>query len=174
MILAHVKINDVVLCLSYKGRGDRNIEDVHDFVFRLPVLEYRNKTWSNLELALRLKKDVIKALISHTPAILGNKFSHPRPTKQQQQRLRELASSSQVLPSTEVSITRGLASRDSGAGFSGSSMHQSLSSGTYPLEQSVSQSSSTMSSREPSIIISEAQSARDVDYQSREVCFNFT
>ncbi|EER25254.1 hypothetical protein CPC735_018580 [Coccidioides posadasii C735 delta SOWgp] len=103
MILTHVKINDVVLCLSYKGRGERNIEDVHDFVFRLPVLEYRNKTWSNLDLALRLKKDAIKALISHAPAILGNKFSHNRPNKQQQMRLRELASSKQVFASDSIS-----------------------------------------------------------------------
>ncbi|KAL8999354.1 MAG: hypothetical protein Q9169_001780 [Polycauliona sp. 2 TL-2023] len=91
MTLAYVKIPSVVLCLSYKGRGERNIEDVHNFVFRMPVLEYRNKTWSNLDLALRLKKDVIKALISHTGAIIGNKFSHHRPSKYQQSRLRELA-----------------------------------------------------------------------------------
>jgi hypothetical protein len=32
MTLAYVKIPSVVLCLSYKGKGDRNIEDVHDFV----------------------------------------------------------------------------------------------------------------------------------------------
>jgi hypothetical protein len=161
MILAHAKINDVVLCMSYKGRGDRNIEDVHDFVFRLPVLEYRNKTWSNLELALRLKKDVIKALISHAPAILGNKFSHPRPTKQQQQRLRELATSSQILPTS-----------GSTAGSSiHSSMRQSLgSSGMYPLDQSVSHSSSTFSSREPSIMVSEAPDTREEDSASREVC----
>jgi hypothetical protein len=161
MILAHAKINDVVLCMSYKGRGDRNIEDVHDFVFRLPVLEYRNKTWSNLELALRLKKDVIKALISHAPAILGNKFSHPRPTKQQQQRLRELATSSQILATSE-----------STAGSSiHSSMRQSLgSSGMYPLDQSVSHSSSTFSSREPSIMVPETPDTREEDSASREVC----
>ncbi|KAM5439176.1 Protein SABRE [Microsporum canis] len=105
MILTHVKINDVVLCLSYKGKGERNIEDIHDFVFRLPVLEYRNKSWSNLDLALRLKKDAIKALISHAPAILGNKFSHHRPTKQQQKRLRELASSSQLLDGQSILST---------------------------------------------------------------------
>ncbi|KAL8697492.1 MAG: hypothetical protein Q9224_002283 [Gallowayella concinna] len=97
MTLAYVKIPSVVLCLSYKGRGERNIEDVHNFVFRMPVLEYRNKTWSNLDLALRLKKDVIKALISHTGAIIGNKFSHHRPSKQA--RLRDIASSSSLLPS---------------------------------------------------------------------------
>ena len=99
MTLAYVKIPSVVLCLSYKGRGERNIEDVHNFVFRMPVLEYRNKTWSNLDLALRLKKDVIRALISHTGAIIGNKFHH-RPSKQQQTRLREIANSSSLLPNT--------------------------------------------------------------------------
>lgn len=102
MTLAYVKIPSVVLCLSYKGKGERNIEDVHNFVFRMPVLEYRNKTWSNLDLALRLKKDVIRALISHTGAIIGNKFSHHRPNKQQQNRLRELANSSTRLPTTST------------------------------------------------------------------------
>lgn len=103
MILTHVKVSDVVLCLSYKGKGGRNIEDVHNFVFRMPVLEYRNKTWSNLDLALRLKKDVIKALISHAPAILGNKFHH-RPTKQQQMHFRELATNSQVLNGSSTNL----------------------------------------------------------------------
>ncbi|KAI5307209.1 hypothetical protein KEM56_002773 [Ascosphaera pollenicola] len=104
MILTHVKVSDVVLCLSYKGKGGRNIEDVHNFVFRMPVLEYRNKTWSNLELALRLKKDVMKALISHAPAILGNKFHH-RPTKQQQMHFRELATNSQVLNGSSTNLS---------------------------------------------------------------------
>ncbi|KAB8296060.1 hypothetical protein EYC80_008867 [Monilinia laxa] len=97
MTLAYVKIPSVVLCLSYKGKGERNLEDVHDFVFRLPMIEYRNKTWSNLDLALALKKDVIRALISHTGAIIGNKFSKHRPNIAQQTRLRELATSSVVL-----------------------------------------------------------------------------
>jgi hypothetical protein len=101
MTLAYVKIPSVVLCLSYKGKGERNIEDVHNFVFRMPVLEYRNKTWSNLDLALRLKKDVIRALISHTGAIIGNKFSHHRPSKQQQSRQRDLPGSSTRVPNTK-------------------------------------------------------------------------
>ncbi|KAE8450994.1 hypothetical protein EG329_005434 [Mollisiaceae sp. DMI_Dod_QoI] len=102
MTLAYVKIPSVVLCLSYKGKGERNIEDVHDFVFRLPEIEYRNKTWSNLDLALALKKDVIRALISHTGAIIGNKFSKHRPNTAQQHRLRELATSSVLLaPSSQ-------------------------------------------------------------------------
>ncbi|KAL8953691.1 MAG: hypothetical protein Q9222_000475 [Ikaeria aurantiellina] len=112
MTLAYVKIPSVVLCLSYKGRGERNIEDVHNFVFRMPVLEYRNKTWSNLDLALRLKKDVIKALISHTGAIIGNKFSHHRPSKHQQTRLRQIANSSLLLPNatSQTNVTNSEAS----------------------------------------------------------------
>ncbi|KAI9856358.1 MAG: hypothetical protein M1824_005486 [Vezdaea acicularis] len=97
MTLAYVKIPSVVLCLSYKGKGDRNFQDVHEFVFRMPVLQYRNKTWSNLDLAMQLKKDVIKALISHTGSIISNRFSHHRPNKAQQTRLREIANSSAIL-----------------------------------------------------------------------------
>lgn len=96
MTFSHIKLPSVVLCLSYKGKGDRNIEDVHDFVFRLPTIEYHNKMWSNLDLALAFKSRVIKALISHTGAIIGNKFRH-RPTTAQQSRLRELASNSAII-----------------------------------------------------------------------------
>ncbi|OTB07139.1 hypothetical protein M426DRAFT_83864 [Hypoxylon sp. CI-4A] len=103
MTFAYIKMPSVVLCLSYKGKGDRNIEDVHDFVFRLPTIEYRNKTWSNLDLALALKSRVIKALISHTGAIIGNKFSKHRPNTAQQNKLRELATSSVLLATPTVS-----------------------------------------------------------------------
>jgi hypothetical protein len=89
MTLAFVKIPSIVLCLSYKGQGKRNIEDVRDLVFRLPTLEYRNKTWSNLDLALQLKKDVIRALIGHAGAIVGNKFQSHKPSRQQASRLRD-------------------------------------------------------------------------------------
>ncbi|KAI1406601.1 mitochondrial protein from FMP27-domain-containing protein [Hypoxylon fuscum] len=103
MTFAYIKMPSVVLCLSYKGRGERNIEDVHDFVFRLPTIEYRNKTWSNLDLALNLKSRVIKALISHTGAIIGNKLSKHRPNTAQQNKLRELATSSVLLATPSMS-----------------------------------------------------------------------
>lgn len=97
MTLAFFKVPSMVLCLSYKGQGKRNLEDVHDLVFRMPTLEYRNKTWSNLDLALQIKKDLIKALISHAGAIVGNKFSHHRPTRQAAaSKLREIANASML------------------------------------------------------------------------------
>ncbi|KAI8951985.1 mitochondrial protein from FMP27-domain-containing protein [Xylaria longipes] len=97
MTFAYIRMPSVVLCLSYKGKGERNIEDVHDFVFRLPTIEYRNKTWSNLDLAMNLKNHVLKALLSHTGAIISNKFSKHRPNTAQQSKLRELATSSVLL-----------------------------------------------------------------------------
>ncbi|KAK0388477.1 hypothetical protein NLU13_4721 [Sarocladium strictum] len=103
MTFSSIKMPSVVLCLSYKGKEQRNFEDLHDFVFRLPAIEWQNKTWSNLDLALALKKAVIKALISHTGAIIGNKFSRHRPTAEQRHKLRELANSSvMIAPSSSA------------------------------------------------------------------------
>lgn len=96
MTLAYVKVESMVLCLSYKGRGSRNLEDVHDLVFRMPALEYRNKTWSNYDLFAHVRREVLKALVGHAGAILGNKF-HRRANKQEQSRLREIANSSIIL-----------------------------------------------------------------------------
>jgi len=90
---------------------------VHDFVFRLPEIEYRNKTWSNLDLALALKKDVIRALISHTGAIIGNKFSKHRPTATQQTRLRELATSSMLLTPSSQSQDNSYDNSDTSSAF---------------------------------------------------------
>ncbi|KAI4180095.1 MAG: hypothetical protein L6R41_007460 [Letrouitia leprolyta] len=149
MTLAYVKIPSVVLCLSYKGRGERNIEDVHNFVFRMPVLEYRNKTWSNLDLALRLKKDVIRALISHTGAIIGNKFHH-RPNKQQQTRLREIANSSSLLANT-LSLTNVASSEASSSRDRSRSPRPSDLSRRSQLTRSESWSSSVRSSAMASI-----------------------
>jgi len=113
MTFAYIKMPSVVLCLSYKGKGERNFEDVHDFVFRLPTIEWRNKTWSNLDLALALKSRVIKALISHTGAIIGNKFSKHRPNTTQQSKMRELASNSVLLATPTSSEAREASGDDS-------------------------------------------------------------
>ncbi|PKY05563.1 hypothetical protein P168DRAFT_317084 [Aspergillus campestris IBT 28561] len=174
MTLAHVKVHDVVLCLSYKGKGDHNFEDLHDFVFRLPVLEYRNKTWSNLDLALRLKKDVIKALISHAPAILGNKFSHHRPNKQQQKKHREMANTFQLLHNPDSSAAtisdKSMVSADSNSesfeSRSQRSQRSDVQSGTFPLGRSNSMGSSMLSTPE-SGLASDTRSASEVDADAR-------
>ncbi|KAJ5227350.1 uncharacterized protein N7469_007356 [Penicillium citrinum] len=169
MTLAQVKVHDVVLCLSYKGKGEHNLEDLHNFVFRLPVLEYSNKTWSNLDLALRVKKDVIKALISHAPAILGNKFSQHRPTKQQQKRFRELASSAQLLSSTHAlppDHPPSMMSFDSNSEYSGSPSRKSMQSNASPLARSISLNSETRG-QEQDTSLPDSRSAGDVDVDTR-------
>ncbi|KAF2797992.1 hypothetical protein K505DRAFT_234215 [Melanomma pulvis-pyrius CBS 109.77] len=153
MTLAYVKIPSMVLCLSYKGKGQRNFEDVHDLVFRMPTLEYRNKTWSNLDLALQLKKDVIRALISHTGAIIGNKFSHRKPSKHTQLRLRQIANSSAMLnTSPELSGTDSNSARDHSPGGSDGSAEggvprRSFTSGRGSVFSTVSEESSLRSGR---------------------------
>ena len=130
MTLAYIRIPSMTLCLSYKGKGSRNFEDVHDLVFKMPTLEYRNKTWSNLDLALQLKKDVIRALISHAGAIVGNKFSHHRPNKTQQSRLRQIANSSTMLNASPDPSSDGASLRDhSPGGSSTDGVRRSFTSG---------------------------------------------
>ncbi|KAK4224768.1 mitochondrial protein from FMP27-domain-containing protein [Podospora fimiseda] len=121
MTFSYIKMPSVVLCVSYKGKGERNFEDVHDFVFRLPTIEYHNKTWSNLDLALALKSRVIKALISHTGAIIGNKFKH-RPNIAQQNKLRELANNSALL-ATPYSYAPSIAESRDNSGDDSSSLY---------------------------------------------------
>ena len=162
MTLAFVKIPSMVLCLSYKGQGKRNIEDVHDLVFRMPTLEYRNKTWSNLDLALQLKKDVIRALISHAGAIVSNKFSHHKPSRSQQSRLREIANKSAFMSpnastagfnSETNSILESLSTephgRPSTASARPSTLNRSISMSSTPSTTSVTDSKSTEETRTP-------------------------
>jgi hypothetical protein len=159
---AHIKIPSVVLCLSYKGKDQRNFEDVHNFVFRLPMIEWQNKTWSNLDLALALKKAVVRALISHTGAIIGNKFSKHKPNAEQRNRLRELANSSVLISSPMSSslsqnYTPSIHDSDDSASMYGTSpidysrspprsTRSSIRSG-IPAPRSASRSSSIASSR---------------------------
>lgn len=134
MTLSVFKVHSLVLSLSYKGRGQRNLEDVHDLVFRMPALEYRNKTWSNLDLALQVKKDVVKTLISHTGAIIGNKFGHHRPSKQQQLRIREMAKTQIMMNVTHESPSNNLdvaSARNSHGGSIGSASSNSDSTVSY-------------------------------------------
>jgi len=102
-VLTHVRLDSFVVCLSYKGSNAHNIEDLQDLIFKTPTLEYRNKTWSNLDLMLRLKKDIVKGLLSQTGAVLGNKFSLRRSHKQQQlKHAREVGSDSAFIPISET------------------------------------------------------------------------
>ncbi|KAI8363826.1 golgi-body localization protein domain-containing protein [Choanephora cucurbitarum] len=76
-----VKIPGARHCLSYQGAKEKNIEDLRDFAFEQPKLEFRNETWSWFELASNIKKDFMKAALLHnSTALLKEKLlrRHPR------------------------------------------------------------------------------------------------
>ncbi|KAE8393528.1 RNA pol II promoter Fmp27 protein domain-containing protein [Aspergillus alliaceus] len=91
MALTHVKIHDVVICLSYKGKRKHNVEDLHDFIFRLPLLEYSNKLWSSEDLALRYKREVVKALFWRALPIVGKRLAHVSSVKWAQAKPHDVA-----------------------------------------------------------------------------------
>ncbi|XP_035224476.1 protein KIAA0100-like isoform X2 [Stegodyphus dumicola] len=59
-----IKIPEVPIRVSYKGRKEKNIEDVHDLSLVLSTLEYHNKTWTWLDLLMALKNDAKRILLS--------------------------------------------------------------------------------------------------------------
>lgn len=72
--IVEIRLNASTLCVSYKGEGSHNILDIHEFVLTLPPFVYKNKTWSNMDIVLQLKKDVTKILFAHTGKLINNKF----------------------------------------------------------------------------------------------------
>lgn len=102
MSLVYVKVPSVVLALSYKGAKAKNFVDVTDFVFKLPTIEYRNKTWSYLDLAEHVKREVIKAVLAHTGSLLKDKMIHYRKSKNRKPTLaRQLTSYRTFVPAEE-------------------------------------------------------------------------
>ncbi|KAG8178260.1 hypothetical protein JTE90_018807, partial [Oedothorax gibbosus] len=59
-----IKIPEVPIRVSYKGRKEKNIEDVHELSLILSTLEYHNRTWTWLDLLMALKNDAKKILLS--------------------------------------------------------------------------------------------------------------
>lgn len=73
-VVGDFKMNEIKLCISFKAPKHLNIIDVHKLQFPLPMLHYRDKTWTNEDFVQQLKKDVVKVFLSHTGRIIGNKF----------------------------------------------------------------------------------------------------
>ncbi|KAF5093725.1 hypothetical protein D0Z00_003906 [Geotrichum galactomycetum] len=87
--IVQIRIISTVLCISFKGEGVKNILDVHEFRLNLPEIQYENKTWSNMDLVLHLKRDVTKILLNHTGGLIGNKLKMHR-KKRTTQKLNQL------------------------------------------------------------------------------------
>ncbi|KAJ1919112.1 Protein SABRE [Mycoemilia scoparia] len=61
-------------CISYQGKKDKNVEDLRDFVFNSPTLEFSNKVESFYELMMDIKREMKGAVFQHTGALLVEKF----------------------------------------------------------------------------------------------------
>ncbi|GFN85826.1 protein kiaa0100-like [Plakobranchus ocellatus] len=46
------------------GQKEKNIEDVHDFSFILPTVEYHNRIWTWFDFLITLKNDSKRVLLS--------------------------------------------------------------------------------------------------------------
>ncbi|CAG8444824.1 5579_t:CDS:2 [Ambispora gerdemannii] len=78
----YIKIPGVRHNFSYQGAKEKNIEDLYDFVFELPTLEYQNRTWSWFDLLDHLKRDILKTILLHTGALVREKLLSSRRGRQ--------------------------------------------------------------------------------------------
>ncbi|CAG8485249.1 13696_t:CDS:2 [Funneliformis caledonium] len=70
----YIKVPGVTHNFSYQGVKEKNLEDLYDFVFKMPTLEYQNKTWSWLDFLEQFKKDIIRTILAHTGSLINQKF----------------------------------------------------------------------------------------------------
>ncbi|CAI2176329.1 12348_t:CDS:2 [Funneliformis geosporum] len=70
----YIKVPGVTHNFSYQGIKEKNLEDLYDFVFKMPTLEYQNKTWSWLDFLEQFKKDIIRTILAHTGSLINQKF----------------------------------------------------------------------------------------------------
>lgn len=60
----YIKIPEVPIKISYKGRKEKNIANLNNVSLNLPTIEYHNHTWTWLDLLMALKSDTKRVLIS--------------------------------------------------------------------------------------------------------------
>ncbi|EPX71634.1 uncharacterized protein SOCG_01849 [Schizosaccharomyces octosporus yFS286] len=74
MLIAYFKIPSVMLRLSYRGTSSLGLENITGFVFSVPTIEYRNEVCSYLDLAVWIKRDLIRSVLSHSGKLLVDKM----------------------------------------------------------------------------------------------------
>ncbi|RXG71387.1 hypothetical protein Avbf_04461 [Armadillidium vulgare] len=70
-----IKIPELPVNLSYKGKKEKNIEDVHNYRLVVPTLEFHSVTWTWLDLLLAIKMGSKSALVSQVGEGKGHKKS---------------------------------------------------------------------------------------------------
>ncbi|KAI9017507.1 golgi-body localization protein domain-containing protein [Gaertneriomyces semiglobifer] len=70
----YIKVPGGQHCLSYRGSKEKNIEDLFMFAFKMPTLEFRNKTWTWLDFLESVKKEAFRAVLANTGALVREKL----------------------------------------------------------------------------------------------------
>ncbi|KAJ3185044.1 hypothetical protein HDU87_002610 [Geranomyces variabilis] len=76
----YIKMPGAQHCLSYRGSKEKNIEDLFMFAFKMPTLEFRNKTWTWLDFLDAVKKEALRAVLANTGALVREKLFQKRRT----------------------------------------------------------------------------------------------
>ncbi|XP_071525678.1 protein hobbit isoform X2 [Panulirus ornatus] len=63
-LFVYIKIPELPVRVSYKGKKEKNLEDVSNFRLVIPTLEYHNVTWTWLDFLMAMKQDSKSALLS--------------------------------------------------------------------------------------------------------------
>ncbi|KAG5420066.1 hypothetical protein I9W82_001946 [Candida metapsilosis] len=76
--IVDIEISNTELMVSFSGPKSLHFLNVNQLILSIPTLQYQYKIWSAEDFTNRLKKDIIKIILSHTGKILGNKLSYKK------------------------------------------------------------------------------------------------
>ncbi|GIX80787.1 protein KIAA0100 [Caerostris darwini] len=108
-----IKIPEVPIRVSYKGKKDKNIEDVHDLSLLLSTIEYHNRTWTWLDLLMALKNDAKKILLSQAikQKLLKSKNIPEKDNQPQEEEKAAILLGTQHLAGQDQTLKKGFLSR---------------------------------------------------------------
>lgn len=101
MVIGEFEVKRMKLCVSFKPPKHLNIIDVHNLNITIPTLRYKNKTWTGVDFANHLKRDIIKVVLSHSGKIIGNKFKK-RDRKAASTPLKQISDYSEYMSLTDL------------------------------------------------------------------------
>lgn len=76
--IRHMRVQPVQLIVSYKGHSNYSLLNIRDLRIHMPDILIENKTWTRLDLLMKIKREVLKTLVSQSGSIIGNKLRKPK------------------------------------------------------------------------------------------------
>lgn len=76
--IRYLRIHPVQLIISYKGDSSYSLRNFQDLRIHMPDILVENKTWTRLDLLMKIKREVLKTLVSQSGSLISNKLSKPK------------------------------------------------------------------------------------------------